>query len=454
MRQLIYFRSILFSILCAVGILIVSCDKDMHVSLGNANENLGVNILDSMTIQASTFQLNNIPSSATGTILVGKAEIPETGTVSSSSYFRLALTSFLDDIPDDAAFDSLTLVVRPNASRYYYGDTTQSQKIVVHRVTQDIVPTPVSSGLLGDKNPIYITDASVYTSQSFEYDDTPLGSLTFLPRMRGVDTLSIRLEDNLGQEIYDLIQAKDLKVLSNENFVNYLKGLVIVPDNQNTAIVGLNDTVNFNINYSYMGADGFKKTGKKTIVTGAKGYQFNSLSYDRTQTVFESLSGTNREIKSTQTGGKVFLQGGTGVVAKLTIPSLNLFMQQPDIAINKAELIIETDGFNYGPTPAPPALILFIAGYDNVPYSYLMNPFSTSLQQAAYVPGDGFAKKGQYVFNLIDYIKTVNAAERRESSLFLSVASTSLFATANTAVIATENNKPKIKLNIVYTKFK
>jgi hypothetical protein len=56
---------------------------------------------------------------------------------------------------------------------------------------------------------------------------------------------------------------------------------------------------------------------------------------------------------------------------------------------------------------------------------------------------------------LIQYIKSATEANAEDKSLFLTLAPTmGLGFTPYTSVLATENNKPKVKLNIVYTKFK
>src|SRR5690606_29955315 len=156
-----------------------------------------------------------------------------------SSYFRVVLMDFADDIPEDAQFDSVNLVLTPNAGRYFYGDTTKNQKIYVHRVTEEIEPKDLLP-LIGLNNiPVYVTSAAIFSDQKVDYDATELGSLTFAPRVNSIDTLSIRLSNVFGQELFDKINSGHADVSSNVNFQQYLKGLTLVPDDQNTAILGL-----------------------------------------------------------------------------------------------------------------------------------------------------------------------------------------------------------------------
>lgn len=426
----------------------------MSVSLDNSNESLGIVVVDSMTINTSTYQLLHLPSAGTGSLLVGKSSQPESGSLTSSSYFRVQLQTLTNDIPANAVFDSVNLVLRPTANRYFYGDTTKVQTISVHRVTEDIVTKDITNAIDNYNTPIYVAGPTIFNDQQFSFDAVALGSKSFQPTIRSLDSISIRLDQAFGREIYDMVKANDVNVSSNESFQQYLKGLVLVPGDQNTVVLGLNDTLQVNVNYSYVGSDGFIKKGAKVITAGGKAYQYNHIEYDRTGTAYAGVNATNREISSAATNGEVLIHSGAGLVAKLNIPSLNDFMYEENLAVNKVELIVETTGNNYGFYPVPSALMLLIANSNGVPISFVRTPFATSIQQATFIPGNDTGVNGRYIFNLIDYIKNVNAPEYRGTSLLLSTASPALFGTANTMMIASENGKPKIKLNIVYTKFK
>ncbi len=456
MKQLTRIRYILFSFL-GLLLFISGCNKEMGMSLGSLDENLGVTLMDSLSISTSTVQLEYIPSANTGTLLVGKTNHPVIGSTIASAYFRLALTSFTNDIPEGAAFTSADLVLTPNTAKYYYGDTLQPQKFHVHRVTETIETKTIPTVPGIDNIPVYVTGATIFSHQAFDYDASALGLLEFTPKIKSNDTIRIPLNYGFGEDLFLKIRTGDAAVSSNDNFQQYLKGLVVVPDDQNTVILGLNDTVSVNLNYSYQGSDGFTKTGKKTITTGSSAYQYNNIAYDRSGTAtFAPLTRTNRELKSSSTNGDIFLQAGTGVVAKLEFPSLRQFLSEPNMAVNKIELEIETRGQNYGAYPLPSSLMLFIANkHTGVPISFVRAPFSTAIQTATLVPGDLFGKNAKYTFNLIDYIKTASDIAYAETCLYLAASSPSLFGTTDMAVIAKdENNQPKIKLNILYTKFK
>src|SRR5690606_26310336 len=105
--------------------------------------------------------------------------------------------------------------------------------------------------------------------------------------------------------------------------------------------------------YTYTGDDGFKKKGSKSLVMAEKAFQYNHFETDRSGTPFEKLS-TDTELSSASTNGVTYIQAGTGVAAKLSFPALKEFIQQPEIAINKAELEIELANNHFGPFTAAP----------------------------------------------------------------------------------------------------
>lgn len=454
MSQLLQFRLLFICTILLGSTTFYSCDKDTSISLGTTDENFGVTSVDSMTIYTSTYQLLDMPSAGTGVILSGKYMQPNTGSVTSTSYLSLILEQLGNDIPSNATFDSVNLVLKPSNNRYYYGDTTKMQKIAIHRLNEDIKTKNITTDIDNFKTPVYVTGATIFNTQKFAYDSTPLGSTSFLPNVRSMDSISIKLDNNFGKDLYDKVINNDWNVTTDQSLLQYFKGIAIVPDVNNSVLLGLSDTVSLNLNYSFIGSDGFIKKGKKSLITASKSLQFNNIEYDRTGTPYAAINENNRGLMSSQTNGNVLLQSGTGLVAKLNIPSLNEFVNGEDIAINKIELIVETTGKNYGPYPNPNSLMLLIENSNGIPISYVTNPFSTTIQSAIFIPGNETGINGRYIFNLIDYVKNINNTTLKNSSLLLATSSPALFNSGNTAFIATENGKPKIKLNIVYTKFK
>ncbi|PRD50697.1 DUF4270 family protein [Sphingobacterium gobiense] len=446
-----------FTISFFTFIIVAACDKDMSVMLDNsATSNVGVTLVDSFTVNTSTVQLTDLPAAGTGVLLVGKATVPQSGIIRSTSYFRVGFSTLTNDIPEAASFDSLSLVIRPTHNPYYFGDTTAIQKIQVHQLTEALATKTAKPRFPNQSLPVYITGATLFSDQTFAYDPTPIGSVSFRPHLHSLDSLNIRLADHIGHDFFNRIKAGDLQMSSNDNFKEYFKGMALIPEESNTAVIAFHDTIEVRVNYSFPGADGHPRTSYKTFSIVERGFQYNNITTDRAGTPFEELSEIS-ELPTSATGGLTFVQAGSGTVAKIAFPSLKEFLQNENIAVNKAELVIETSSRRNTMYPIPSSLMLFIADQDGIPTSFLQNPYGQQgqLQQVPFVSGGEMGQNGTYRFNLLLFLQQLKSSDIYDNtSFYLSATSPSLFDSFNTAVIASENAKPKIKLNILYTKFR
>lgn len=417
-------------------------------------EDISVTRIDSFTVYASSYQMNYLPSANTGAVLIGKTQYDGLGSIKSTAYFQITFESFIHSLPTGAQFESANIYFKPTAEKYYYGDTTQNQTFYIHKLSQTLTTENILGDIDNYKAPFYVSGPTIFNYKKFNYENTPIGNGTFKPFVNSVDSFSIDLDYNFGKDLFDKIVSNEYEVSTNDAFQEYLKGIVVVPDENNTAILGLNDTVYININYSYIGSDGFKVYDKKVLSTATVSYRYNNIEYDRTGTLFATLNETNNVLPAQATNNNLYVQSGTGLATKISIPSLNQFMENENIGINKAELIIETESVNYGKFPVPTSLMLMVLNKNGIPTSYVPSPFSNAAQQVNFIKGTEFGEPGKYVFNLIDYVKYVNTNRYLDTELLITTSSSSLYNSVNTFKIATENGKPKIKLNIVYTKFK
>ena len=439
-------------------IVVASCDKDMNVMLDNsATGNVGVTLVDSFTVNTATTQLNNLPSANQGVLLVGRSTNPNLGSISASSYFRIGFSRISNDIPTTARFDSLNLIIKPATANNYVGDTSATQTLHVHRVTEDITTQTAKPQFPNQAIPFYVTGTTLFNDQTFDYDPQPIGSSTFRPSPSRLDSVNIRLADAIGQDFFDKVRTGATQFSSNDNFIEYFKGLVLVPAENNSTVIAFSDTVEMRINYSYPGTDGHRQHNSKTLSIVQPNFQYNHIVADFTQTVFEGLN-KNEALATSETAGLTYVQAGSGTVAKLSFPTLKEFLQDENIAINKAELIIETTS-KVNPTyPVPNSLMLLVADKDGVPVSFLEDAYAQRKgepQQAIYVPAKEMGQNGSYSFNLLFFLQQLRSSQQFDnSSFYLSNSAPSLYRTLNTAEIATENGKPKIKLNILYTKFR
>ena len=170
--------------------------------------------------------LDSVPVSqlSNPAITVGKYVDDQLGTVTANSFFRVTRPeSFTGtySINPTAVFDKLQLLLIYNKDSV--GDVTKPFTINVHRLTAPLKPN---------------TDGYFYNHHDVPCDPELFGTATFLPRPYSDDTIFINLDNNFGNELFNLMKSKDQKISNNDYFQQYFKGLKLAYDNTNQAVIG------------------------------------------------------------------------------------------------------------------------------------------------------------------------------------------------------------------------
>lgn len=430
--------------------VLTACKSNNKIGFGD-NDPLTVEINDSIKVIASTYLLDSLPSSNTGTIMLGANDDPALGKLKVSSYFRIKAPA-QSDLPKDAVFDSLSLVLK--YSKYSYGDTTKSQQLVVHRLNQLIKLHKVNNDVEPEEKPLFVTNEdALYTTSTFKYDAAPIGTHSYKPSPGSKDSISIKMDDKWGKELFKMLVEKDRRLSSADEFLNYFNGMQIESINS-SAIIGFNaDDLKMLVHYHYRNTAGFPETGKSEFAIHDKQYQFNHIDADRQATSLKSLDEKHREVDASTTGQQLFLQGGSGIVTKLLLPGLTQFMQEPGIVVNKVELIIQTKPSSYTLYKAPASLILFIANDRNTPKFTVPDAYETTTQQAALRPGNDNGSLTTFTFNLSEYADKIKKGEYKNTSLLVSLPVDDLIKTFNRLHITNDKSTLSVSTRITYTKY-
>jgi hypothetical protein len=439
-------------------IFAVACKQGEGIRLDNEGiDDLGIEIVDTLTVDARTFLLDPLPTAATGTILVGSLRDEALGELRLSSYFRISNSELnLSGLPADAVYDSLSL--RLFYDGYYYGDTTAQLQLALHRLSEDLELSELPVALEDDEYPVFVSGETLWSDQSVAFEPTALGSATFLPRpLSTSDTVRIKLDDALGRSLFDMAMSNDTRLTNAEDFIDFFKGLVLMPAGDNQCIVGLRDSIALNLHYSYeRQSDGMRASDTLRFTLGSTDYQYNQVTSDRQGTVLADLSYENNQLPESATLHRTFIQGTSGIVTRLRFPTARQFVNSANIAISKAQLIIETDQSAHALYPPPASLVMMIANPYGTPVSFLPASYAEATQTAYYQAADqaGGAGNGKYVFDLTEYISEMrNSTSSESESLLLSIPTADLMATVNRLAVATQGNKPAIKLHLLYVKF-
>ncbi|MCK5028352.1 MAG: DUF4270 family protein [Bacteroidales bacterium] len=309
-------------------------------SCNNDNLILGENFIDNTTriVEVDTFSMvlstiivDSVKTSSTGTILSGCYEDGEFGNLSAKGFFRIGLP-ISDDVrvEESDVFDSLILVLP--YSKYTYGDTNQIQRIDIYKLKEKLVRDDISD---------------YYNSSDLETYDYSIGSLDYYPRPHRDSVIEIRLDDSMGEDLFEKMKNNTEELSSYEEFLDYLYGFAIIPDNsKNSAIVGFKSLeLRFNLYTSRI------KEEKEEIVyefpSSDSQYHFSCLVSDRSGTVLEGLITQKNELNSKSADNKSYIQAGTGVLTKITFPYLNSILFDEKDIITSVELILKPDNESY-----------------------------------------------------------------------------------------------------------
>ncbi|MCI0617942.1 DUF4270 domain-containing protein, partial [bacterium] len=224
-KRIALFASIIFS-----SILLFNACKENpgEFTLGEEfiESQTDLTVIDTFSVSLSTVILDSVITSGTGNLLIGSYRDNTFGKITSHSYFQIGVPASFDAENDDV-YDSLNLFISYN--KYSFGDTTKSQRISVHQLTENIE--------LGN-------NSAITSKTSFSYNPIPIGSIIYTPKPNGAaDTLAIRISDGIGFDLFTKLKDGSEILADNERFINYFHGLVLAADE---AYEG--STIGFNAN--------------------------------------------------------------------------------------------------------------------------------------------------------------------------------------------------------------
>ena len=438
--------SILFLLPVVVIFFLAGCQKP-SINFGNSfanNNSTNVVVVDTFSVKLSTVLVDSFATAGTGNIFLGRYKDPYFGVVTSKTFLQVAPPGALRTISNLAVYDSMSLILRINKS--FYGDTTKVQRYYVSQL-QSLIQLPNNQ-------------FTFYNNSKFPYDPAPLGSAdvqinptAFFTSQKINDSIKIRLPDTKGKELFNLLYNQSDTIKNINTFLGYFKGLTIYPDdNSMGAIYGFKDTVIMRIYYHEPGL--VYTTLFSDFILNNKSNQFNQISYDRTGTPTMVIDSLNNDVPSTATNNAAYIQGTTGLQAKIKFPTISALLQYPDyLSVLKAELTIKPVEGTYSPTFAlPPQLALALTDQSN--------------QVGPTLPGFGAlvidylsGANTSYVYDITAYIKNQILAGQEnngKNGLLIIVPPPSNSTTFNRTVIGNQFN-PKtinqIKLKIYYASF-
>lgn len=424
----------------------VACDNDIKEGeFVVGTDFLGINnkviLIDSVTVELSTINLDSLRTSNQNRILLGNYIDPIYGKVKSESYFQLKPKNLdLDNNSSNTQthnyiFDSISMILKYD--RYYYGDTTNVQSISIHRLMQKVKPN-------GEDN-------HFYNSSSLTYHNESLGSMSYYPRPKEMDSIIIPLSATFGNELFNKLKFNDLT--SMEEFIDYFKGIVITPSSTNSSsIIGFKTSSVVRLYYSKENSTIEDSFLYKDLEINDLTKQFNSISLDRTGTIIENLPPYNSKLPSTLTNNTSFIQSGTGVVCRVDFPHIRelKYISDKGIIVD-AELIIKPVRNTYTSLfPIKDSLQVYVCDNLNRISGTLKQKDGTNMLALLNTIPDEFNENLGYKINIGTFLhKEMTKTKGLKSSLLF--AYPNITKGVNRIVLGNQNNiDNKLMLKIYY----
>jgi hypothetical protein len=444
----------------AVIAAFTACDNEpgrLGVVYNTIDNNYGVVLVDTIKVAASTVLLDSIPTSGTGSILIGGYSDPKLGVLSAEGYIQVGNGDTWDPA-DNAIYDSLVLVM--NYSGYHYGDTSNAHTFIACRIITPFKTYSLPQFWVDEKQYSALYQASsLYNSSTIRYDVSVLGGKTVRPRPNSDDSLTIRLDDGLGREWLNLAKNESATITQLDKFIEYFNGFSIAVRSVPEAVIGFTaEDIKVRLYYrEYADEKLVQKVHEFPFTTNLSYY--TKISADRAGTTLEYLNNENDELSATETEEEVFIQAGTGVVAKVTFPYIRKMIDLDDLLIvNEAKLILEPVNDSYDETfSVPRNLTLFETDKSNIPLTQIYADYNvTEVQKASISIDQEFDKTSGYVFTITQYMQNLLSTEGNlQRGLLITPMSDEINKSVERVYLnAGSGSAYRIKLKIWYTQKK
>ena len=459
-------KELLFLLLSLLTLFsLSSCQKQPNLLFGGTytdnNSNTNVVVVDSSTVLMTTTFVDSTSTSGTGFLMVGNYTDPYLGKVTSRAFWQVSPPTSLPTLsPINNQYDSIGLILFFKKANPFYGDTTVLQSYVVNQVD-----TLYQLG---------VYQRGFFSNSSLRLNPTPLGTTgpmfiypTKFPQFPATsqglqDTVKIKLDDNLGKRLYNMVYTLNDSVKNATVWQNWFHGLCLSPgSNAPSAIYGFQDSAIMRIYYREAGVVGTVKFIDFTIAN--KSFQFNNIRSDYTGTPLQNLKKPTQILQpppateAALTGHASYVQTITGLDVKLTFPYLRSIALRPDyIGLLRAQLTVRPvlGSWNTG-WRLPPQLGIYATDQNN----QLGTPIPAAGISGAQTGGlnlDYFSPQTTaYTYDVSAFIKqqiTNNSANALQTGLLLSVPSPANTADFRRLVIADQSYplNQRITLSVYY----
>ncbi len=404
-----------------------ACDFPSLVGVDFVEEDpLTITYYDTVSIKISTVKFDSLATSNISRLLIGKSKDERLGSITAKAFFQVGRDS-LNSYPDEekAEYDSLSLEMVFDGYSYY--DTTQLQTFYLYSLLDEME--------LGDDGRLYNTSNCLYGLDSIYF----LGKISFFPRVRKDKPEYLRIDDDFGKALFELLKTKDEILENNNDFREYIKGFAIIPDSTNTCVIGLNNETSFKLFYSQEGAQA------EQVFPIANNIYFSQVSAQVSDSIFNTLATQKDILSSAEVGDLAFIQGGVGLGIRVEFPYLDYVRElSENNLVTDAELILKPVKHSYsGLSMLPANLIAYkVDKYNNI--------ISEPLIESLLYYDDEYNEETFYSININSFLEEqLGLLENDGSALLFTLTQSDNSGTVNRLYIGDESHDSKSYLRLI-----
>jgi hypothetical protein len=368
-----------FLYLLILSALLYGCDNESTPIGANFFQDaaLDVSVLDTVTVKLATVRYEELITNNKSRLLVGHHADASLGSVTASTYFELSSPGNTSLTASNSSYNYLVLVLKYDGYSFY--DTSSTVTFGVHRVGQEMEEDD---------------DGYLYNHSRYPLLLNKLGSATFTPRPHG-DSIAIKIDDQLGLDLYNKLLAKADEITSQSLFLKYIQGLAVLPDSTTSgAVLGFTTKADlrlYNVDRSVVPST---RDNYVSFPLNSNGTFFNHIYADRTNTALEGeLADEEDRIDASQTNAQAYLQAGTGLAFRVDFPHIKNLRGLDNFYITNAVLRIYPSHGSYNDlVPLPDVLTSSVVYPENTRYtdfaSSIAVAYETELPRDAYYSVD------------------------------------------------------------------
>ena len=303
-----------------LSLAVISCseenynDSEFVASESFTDSNIRLLFIDTLTVSTSTMKFDSIATSESTRILTGKYIDSVFGTVTTSSYMRFLPTTYTIDT--EAEFDSIVMVLGYDS--YYYNDTLQRNRLHLKNINENLKPS---------------NDDYFYNTSSISYDENDLGFLEYYPRPLSGDSLTVKLLDDYGNDLFSRLQEKT--IVNSDEFQDYFKGIALIPEEtDNGSIIGFSKSSEKTYLRLYFSTATSDESVQEYIDVQINATSFpipffNRITADGAITPLQTLTDRKTNLESSDSYNRSYIQSGVGIAMRIQFPHIGTLYDIP-----------------------------------------------------------------------------------------------------------------------------